>query len=1464
MAKNKEPDMSSHILNPLTFPLHGTRLIEASAGTGKTYTIAALYLRLVLGHGGQNSFSRPLAPPEILVVTFTNAATEELRDRIRKRLTQAADFFRQHDTDKTEENGIRDDVKADDIKADIKADVDEFLTNLRDDYSPQTWETNARLLDQAAQWMDEAAIHTIHSWCQRMLRQHAFDSGSLFDLKLSVNQEKLYEEAACDYWRSQFYNRSVEEISELKSMVSISTPQNLLKEAMPFIHSRPESSSGSSGMLSVSFEKYPGSFSRSPDFFEKLPDPFDVLRERRALIEASRSVWESDFDNAINLVQDARADKTLNGNKYRQTSLEKWIEELESWVKYKGDLPGAKVIGKFSRSGLEEGLNNKKNKTAPEHRAFDSFALLLEKFDQNYWFAFSQKSKEGKEGETFANFKFLVYSHAAMDIAERVNRVKERLAIMGFDDMITRMDKAVGRRANQRLAQVIANQYPVAMIDEFQDTDSVQYRIFSRIYLTRPAKEFSGSAMAGMDLAEKESSGMDLAEKESSGMELAGKESSGRGFFMIGDPKQAIYAFRGADIYTYLAARRDCENNLYTLEKNFRSSTGMVEAANRMFGFASDEATHPCGPFLFKDKIPFEPVAAQGRGEVLVVREAEPESTETRFQVHESKDVISGITLCHLNQSYPLNKTGNDGYIELMAQSFADKIVHLLNLGAQNPPQAGFVINNRSRGKEDNFAKESDIDRDACMPEGRKEKIEHRISSEINGLRPSDMAILVRDFREADAIRSALSMRNVRTVYLSDNDSVFESKEASSLLYILRACSEPSNDAFIRSALASSIVALPLTLLDELNHDEIAWEREVERFRGYLSMWHNQGVLPMIRAFLFDFGIPSRLLSRPYGERQLTNLLHLSEILQSAASSLDGEQALIRWFAKELKDQSVSEESDDRILRLESDDELVRVVTIHKSKGLEYPLVFLPFICTFREITGLNKVTRYHDDQGELHVVANPEKADLEAADRERLAEDTRMLYVAVTRSIHACWIGVGVMGSVSVKEGEKSKLHLSALGHLLAGGNPGENMIPASELPEKLKQLKGDCSHIDIEIMPLTLERKPEMYDHKESEPEPGSARHFNGNIPRHWWITSYSAMLAGAKMPSDKVTSEDRLIVNSPDSPALDQLQEYASEAWASPEINPSDRTIHTFPRGPEPGTFLHDLMEWAATEGFDRLTSERHYLLSKVKSLCTRRGRDDWAEFLAQWLHALIQTPLQLSSITEKNHPHLPLSSMTDKNHPHLPLSSMPDMPDLHEASVDSELTSKADTEINAKSRTITLAGLSCEDCQAEMEFMFATHKVETRVLDQAIHKAVLPGIARPQLEPNRLNGMLKGFIDLVFCHDGQYFVMDYKSNYLGQRQKDYSQNAMTKAMLEHRYDLQYVLYTLALHRLLKSRLGDRYDYDRDVGGVIYLFLRGVNLRDMTSEGHGVYFDKPPFELIDMLDNCFAGKGDCHVCG
>ena len=568
----------------------------------------------------------------------------------------------------------------------------------------------------------------------------------------------------------------------------------------------------------------------------------------------------------------------------------------------------------------------------------------------------------------------------------------------------------------------------------------------------------------------------------------------------------------------------------------------------------------------------------------------------------------------------------------------------------------------------------------------------------------------------------------------------------------------------------------------------------------------------MVRALLLAFNVAARMLADPFGERWLTNVLHLAELLQAAAADQDGEQGLIRWLAAQIENPQAG--GDDQILRLESDQALVRVVTIHKAKGLEYPLVFLPFICSFRKVTAKNSpIVKIHDPDGTVRMVVNPAPEDLDTADQERLAEDLRMLYVALTRACHACWLGMGVMGKVTKTSGETSDLHESGIGYLLKGGE----MISAAELPSVLAEVKGDCDAVCVAPLPdLALEMPAPEPDNQVLSP----ARTFLGTIPKNWRITSYSGILTGAAMPEDgadagAVTGADagadawadagadvgvlldETPVDSPDSPAQDQLQEAAGEERLSPEVFFKARSIHTFARGPEPGTFLHDMLEWAAHTGFDRVVQDPAATRDKIASLCSRRGWDAWSGVLCDWLLKLLQTRL-----------HLPETFLT-------------------------------------------LSDLGADQCRAEMEFLFAAHQVDIRDLDRRVTDAALPGIVRPVLRQDRVNGMLKGFIDLVFCHGGRYFVLDYKSNYLGDDATAYDKDAMAHAMAGHRYDLQSVLYILALHRLLKARVRE-YDYDRDVGGAVYLFLRGVD-----ASGTGVYADKPPETLIEKLDRLFKEK-------
>ncbi|WP_312936885.1 exodeoxyribonuclease V subunit beta [Pseudomonas sp.] len=1202
----------------LTFPLRGSQLIEASAGTGKTFTISALYLRLVLGHGeGECGFGRELLPPQILVVTFTDAATKELRDRIRSRLAQAAQFFREE-----------------------IAAPDALVSQLRDDYPSDIWPLCASKLDAAAQWMDEAAVSTIHGWCQRMLREHALDSGSLFTQSLETDHSELLNEVARDYWRQFCYAMAGETLGWVREHWK--SPTTLLGRVKGMLGSAPP-------------------FDPSADPAQHIAGG---LRRRLEALAAIKQPWGVWIEELRTLLLQGVADKAVDARKLQPRYFEPWLEALTQWQATADShlLDLGKGFERLTPDGLAEAWKT----SPPSHPALDAMVTLRQRLQQ------------------LPDPGAAALDHAAAWVRARFEDEKRRRAEMGFDDMLLRLDAALCGESGEALGRIIREQFPVALIDEFQDTDPVQYRIFERIYQIEENRQ-------------------DL------------------GIFLIGDPKQAIYAFRGADIHTYLRARRASAGRLHSLGTNFRSTEAMVAGVNRVFESA-EARQEGRGAFLFREgkdnPVPFVSVAAKGRDDGLQVQgQAQP-----------------ALTFWALASDKPL---ANGTYRDHLAPACASEIVRLLELAKAG--QCGFA------GKD----------------------------GQQRALAPADIAILVRDGGEAQAIRAQLRARGVRSVYLSDKESVFRSQEGLDVLAWLRACAEPDADRLLRAALASVTLARPLPELEALNRDELTWERRVMQFRDYRTLWRTQGVLSMLRRLLHDFQLPVRLTARADGERVLTNLLHLTELLQQASAELDGEQALIRYLGERLT--SEADGGEDQVVRLESDEQLVKVVTIHKSKGLEYPLVFLPFVCSARPVDGSRLPVAWHDEQGELRTTMTPDEAVIAAADDERLGEDLRLLYVALTRAQYACWLGVA-----DLKRGRESRsvLHRSALGYLLGGGAP---LADSSGLAAWLTDVQGGHPAVAVQALPEASEQR---YTPVRSEQRLQAAREPSRRAAEYWWIASYSALRIADSIDGDWA----------PDSLQAQNLLDDEPLGNAN-ELSAGHGSIHQFPRGPHPGTFLHGLLEWAGREGFGQLTEHPEALRNTVARRCATRGWDAWIPTLEQWLTTLLSVALPLADGAE-----------------------------------------------------VRLSDLA--DYRYELEFWFASRDVDVVRLDTLVRQHTHHGAPRAPAEGGRLNGLFKGFIDLCFEHEGRYYVADYKSNWLGADNASYSHAAMQVAILEHRYDLQYVLYLLALHRQLKARLPG-YDYDQHVGGAVFIFLRGLNARS-----RGVYFSRPPRALIEQLDQLFQG--------
>ncbi|MBS3669393.1 exodeoxyribonuclease V subunit beta [Vreelandella boliviensis] len=1236
-------------LDPLSLPLHGSRLIEASAGTGKTFTIALLYVRLVLGGHSvddDTAFIRPLTPPEILVVTFTNAATQELRERIRNRLVEAAEVFRAED---------------------VEGGADPLLLQLRDQYAPATWPACSRRLALAAEWMDEAAVSTIHSWCYRMLREHAFDSGSLFSLNLENDQRELEQEVVRDYWRSFYYPLDSDALGIVtrywKSPDDLHAPlQRLLPE--------------------------------SEALGDEKPEPSETLAatqaERAAQLSELKAPWAAWLDELVPALEEAATRKAFKGQSFNAKSRANWLGALREWCETDADRP-ALTDAAWKRMTPDGMADIWKEGTPPCPQAWEALAQL-----PNALNALPEPRND-------------LLIHAVQWCRARLEREQERRAEMGPNDLLTHLDRALKGPNKEALAAQIQRQFPVALIDEFQDTDPIQYRIFNAVYDVATPRRDSA-------------------------------------ILLIGDPKQAIYAFRGADIFTYLQARQDTDGRHVTLGTNFRSSSAMVAAVNHCFSYADQ---HDAGAFLFRadggeNPLPFNPVNAKGTKETLVLK-GKP---------------LPAMTLWPLESEEPLSKTA---YQTEMAERCASHMAMLLEAGRQQ--QAG-------------FAKVADSDDD----DGEQS---------LTPLAPSDMAVLVNGLQEARAIRLALASRGIKSVYLSDHDKVFSSPIAPQLTIWLRACAEPQAnsrqaEAKLRAALATSVLGLSLEELDHLNQSELAWEQRVEQFSDYHRLWQRQGVLPLVRRLMVDFDLAARLLGEfAEGERLLTDLLHLGEMLQHASQELDGEHALIRFLAEAIADPD--SHGDSHKLRLESDADLVKVVTIHKSKGLEYPLVFLPFIANHRPVSDTDLPLRWHDSEGSLQLSLSADEATLATADRERLGEDLRKLYVALTRARHATWLGLA-----SLKGSENS-----AIGHLINGGKA----IAPSAFTHALGELV-EGSDIDLSAAPeptaLRFTPAPEQQ-------ALGHARTPLRPAREQWWIASYSALRTSGAVSEAIQGAAQPTPTPEPTTPQEATTLEVLDEPHDN-AINTEAFHLHRFPRGPGPGTFLHGLLEWAGQLGFNNALKDPAAREDMLRRRVQLRGWQAWHDTLAGWLEELLATPLPL------------------------PFSMSPSLKEPSEGS--------------------QVALCELESYQVELEFWFAAHQVQTRKLDQLVSDHLLPGVSRPVLDADTLNGMLKGFIDLAFEHEGRFYVLDWKSNYLGSDDSAYTAEALRNAMLEKRYDLQAALYLLALHRLLKARLPD-YDLHQHLGGSMTVFLRGS--RTVASGVHAV---PAPVALIEALDALFAG--------
>lgn len=1202
-------------------PLEGTHLVEANAGTGKTYALSSLFLRLILEKG--------LSPGQILVVTYTRAATQELRGRIRDMIRQGIDFLT--------------------VSAPVGPGVELLLRGQRDRVRA------VESLTQALRDFDEAAIYTIHGFCQRLVEDQAFETGSLFDVELTTSEQELEKEIVEDFWRNHITTAEPELVHYLVSRRW--DPGNLLRSLSPGL--------------------------KHPDI-HVIPTAKDqglyALAPYRKTLADIRELWPEVRDRVRYMLMDPG----IKGNTYgvttarnggrspRALKVDAIVAAMDQFLAVSHPpFPPIPEIEKLSARKLA--VSMKKGYSPPEHRLFDFCARLWQQKDP--------LTEEMNELMTMLKARLFQY------IRDERPKRKALRNMRGYQDLLTESLLALKRRGKEKLISAVRSNYRAALIDEFQDTDQVQYDIFNTIF---------------------------------------GKGNTP--LFYIGDPKQAIYGFRGADVVTYMAAARAVPDRC-TLRVNWRSHADLVKAVNTVFSGIER-------PFVYRE-IEYTPSKPTG------------EKKTDALQVEDGSGAPLRICLLRhpegQNTSVPLPKKRA---WPLIVQYVAREVARLVDMG--------------------------------------------RSGKAFLGDRPlleRDIAVLVRKNREARLIQDSLRMVDIPSVLYNAGD-IFETKEAAELALILQAIAEPGKEGHMRAALATETMGEDGETLEALSLREDDWERRILDFREYQAIWEKQGFVSMFRQLLMREKVRARVLAFPDGERKLTNILHLGELLHGAAlEERLGMHGLVSWLFRKIEDHSHG--VDEQLLRLETDEEAVRIVTIHKSKGLEYPVVFCPSLWDGGRDTG-NEVI-YHDPDNDSRLTMDLGSGGREQhetlAREESLAENLRLLYVALTRAQYRCYVVWGL-----ITDAERS-----ALAYVLHGRHGADEERPANgsrEVPVSLDRETVLKDLMDLEkdsggtIAVEGLRKEGSQRSARvASEPLSLQGSWFRGKIPTDWRISSFSSLSSGQKL----------------DAEMPDYDSSFFREASEDPEVGEAEletvSSILTFPKGARAGTCLHDILEHI--DFTEEETSGTRYLIAE--KLRGYGFEDTWTGTI----HEMVQ---KVTSV-------------------HLD----PDDPEL------------------------VLRKVSTKDRLNELEFVFPLKRITRDTLREffAAHTIFDLGdnppeeIGRVSFSPVR--GFLKGFMDLVFHFRGKFYLVDWKSNFLGYRVEDYGQDGLKEAMAKGYYYLQYHLYTLALDQYLKIRISD-YRYEDFFGGIFYLFLRGVD--PARGPDFGVFRDKPSADLINAMRETLIG--------
>ncbi|MBS9777264.1 MAG: UvrD-helicase domain-containing protein [Gammaproteobacteria bacterium] len=1138
------------IFDLINTPLDGSHLLEAGAGTGKTFSLSFLYLRLLL--------EKQLRVEEIVVATFTNAATAELKQRIYARLFEAETALlaltkQKQSPDKTTFNN--DDPLL------------VLLNNLRNTISDEDLHKRLRL---AQAQFDRAHIHSINGFALQLLHEHAVTLGQTIPEDILNDDNELIKSCYLDLAHNDFkdFGEHADNIGKVVATMSSAELFSLLT-SMHQNYQALKNAEHDFPDVSTAVEK----FDTAATFIKNNVENRDCAIE--GIISAIDAGYLSKSSYKLDKV------KTLKQKLYNDSYFQVGnIKEFELFT-------SQKLHSSLIKKGKDAGIS----------------------FDNEIFSAFDTLKNQASVVEQGKNIEFYYCLMRLLDvIRERLDAEKADAMAMTHDDVVNIVSEG---------AEKLHLPLKAALLDEAQDTNRAQLTLFKKLFLER-----------------------------------------GHICFFVGDPKQAIYGFRGGDVYTYLAIRKGVEHT-HRLPKNYRSTQALNESINHIFAH---------NPFASAN-IDYHPI------------EWEKDNSLSDF-AEKSLSIVSSPS-----------KTVSD-----ITQTAANRIIALLEEGHQ------------------------------ITKNGQKRP-----------LQSGDIAVLVRGKTQAEHIKNALAERGLAASYTGKN-SIFSSDEALLMHSLLLA---------ISGGQIRHVKSLMLTALFEYTPDDILNDDIVTLLRHKLQNYNNtygqRGFAAMFYSLMHDFNVGGRLLQRSDGKRRLSNWIQLFEILQQA---LQNQSLTLLGLNDWLLHNIHSHQKDETQFRLE-DKNAVSIMTMHSSKGLEFDVVCLPYFHyqpSQRGGSNDNVIVSHSEQLACLERLKIKKISDI--CEREKLAEDIRLAYVALTRATYQ---------NIIIEQ-----------------PNTGANASRDNSLWARL--IKSHETDITAQhFCEVCIDNNQEtklFHAHEESDVEIST---LPTRLQPKWLMTSFSGLQQRMNHHHDSGTD------STPTLPKTNN-QHKIVDSKASALMN--------FPAGAKAGVVLHTIYE--------------HYML-------TRSCDNDFINMIAE--------ELKLSKLSFE-------SDITTL------------APELAGAIADT-------AKVALSPHTFCLNDIDTSQQSIEMAFFLHLNSKQRQYIYQHFGQSI----------ENNIDGFLHGFIDYCFCYEDKFYILDYKSNKLGETTEEYNQSMIQQAMNEHRYDLQALIYTVALCRHLGIKSKD--EYEKRIGGYYYLFIRGMDdkfqphaPKQIKSSTTGIYFNNQSWKTVSLI--------------